>query len=259
MRYLSGDLVKLRYCDIRENQEIIGKPVRVVTQRTDSSPYWIDVAVDGKVYGCRGGDCTKLSSVVVGLDEVGRGAFAGPLVVVAAAFRIDSAWDPAVPCPVKNVKDSKKYTKRHIREEVAAALTVCTDMVAAGCGQVEPGEINQHGMVWAMTQAITRALAGVTSKVTPDLVLLDGNEKAHGWFGKQMSLPKADSLWWPVSAASVLAKVYRDQLMLNMNLKYSGYGFGTNSGYGTPDHIAALRKLGPCDIHRTQFIRSSLE
>lgn len=198
--------------------------------------------------------------IVAGIDEVGRGAFAGPLVVVCAAFQLESDWDPSIPCPVPGVKDSKKYSKVSKREEACRSLIEYPGLLVAGMGSITNDEINEHGMSWAMKEAIRRAITQVVDRgFSPDIILLDGHEKAHGWAGKQASTPKADSLWWPVSAASVLAKVYRDGLMAQMNSVHPGYGFGTNSGYGTPDHIAALRKLGPCPLHRTSFIRSSLE
>lgn len=198
-------------------------------------------------------------TVVVGIDEVGRGSFAGPLVVVAAAFLIQGDWDPASKCPTPGVKDSKKYTGHKSRSVVAEALRSCETLLAAGCGQIEAEEINRIGMGKAMKLAISNAVSGVEREgVLPDLILLDGNERVPNWRGLQKNTPKADNLWWPVSAASVLAKVYRDGLMIAAADEFPEYDFANNMGYGTPKHIDALRKIGPCRLHRTSFIQSSL-
>ncbi len=259
MIFITGDMVQLAVSDSEINREIVGKSARVIRQVSSTSPFFLDVSCEGVSYRVRGERCVKTSSIVAGIDEVGRGAFAGPLVIVAAAFRIPlTEWKADWPCPLPGIKDSKKYSSVSKREDAAASLLGYPGMVATGLGQVEHTDINAHGMTWAMRTAIDQAVAALCDKTRPDVILLDGNEKAASWSGPQQSIPKADDLWWPVSAASVIAKVYRDRLMVDYDKIHPGYGFGKNKGYGTPDHIAALQKLGPCPIHRTSFIRSSL-
>lgn len=256
----------MRYDDSPDNQVIVGQTVRVTTQPSPDSPYWMDVTFEGQVYSVRGGDCTRVSQVVAGIDEVGRGALAGNLVVVAAAFRLPGPWE-VHPCPIPDVKDSKAYkatsklTVEERREAAAQAILNWPGLRGAGAGVVTPEEINAHGMSWAMQEAIQRAVAGIQvegRRLRPDLILLDGNERVPNWSGAQRATPKADALWWPVSAASVLAKVYRDREMIAMDKVYPGYGFGKHKGYGTEHHIKALQTKGPTPIHRTTFIRSAL-
>jgi ribonuclease HII len=201
--------------------------------------------------------------VVVGVDEVGRGALAGALVVGAAAFRIKGEWNPSSTCPVPDVRDSKAYkdsagkSAARKREDAAQGLLTYPGLVAAGAGVITVEEINEWGVTESMRVAILRAIGGLGS-VVPDLVLLDGYEKVDGWKGAQKSTPKADALWWPVSAASVLAKVFRDRQMETLHPQYPVYGWVRNRGYGTPEHVAALQKHGPSPHHRTTFIRSAM-
>ena len=204
--------------------------------------------------------------LVAGLDEVGRGSIAGPLLVVAASFEVASwSWDgktwdkcrAATPCPVEGVKDSKAYSSRTRRAAVAALLDAEPSLVGKGLGVVTSRDIDRYGMGKAIHRAFLRALAGLPS--VPDLLLVDGDTPIKPWTGKQHARPKADRDWWPVSAASVLAKVMRDGWMVNLDRTYPGYGWSENMGYGTPAHIAALQDLGVTPIHRAQFVRSALQ
>lgn len=191
--------------------------------------------------------------IVAGVDEVGRGPIAGPLVVVAAAFEVD-AWSEDSPpvCPVKNVKDSKAFSSRSKREQVAEAILGCPLLKGTGFGAVSAVDITSRGMSWALKSAFTRSVTSLP--VVPDLVFVDGVVGIPGWAGKQMFGPKGDSRWWPVSAASIIAKVARDRWMEALDLSYPGYDWKKNSGYGTADHYARIAKLGLTPIHRTDFI-----
>lgn len=207
------------------------------------------------------------------MDEVGRGPIAGPLLVVAAAFAVDfwpvpcceyhSAGVPktckeptcqhAPPvCPVKGVKDSKAYSNSNKRKAVAAAIDSCSIFLGSGKGAVTSTDISERGMSWALRNAFERALFSLP--VTPDLLLVDGEVGVAKWTGKQVWGPKGDSKWWPVSAASVLAKVERDSWMCKLAEIYKGYGWERNKGYGTSEHFEAIRNLGPTPIHRLSYL-----
>lgn len=212
--------------------------------------------------------------IVVGADEVGRGALAGSLLVCAAAFNVEPEADPRVPgavsimpavqldrSPVKGVKDSKRFSSESARRKVAALVAGPFLTCPPGFGIVEAKEINEHGMTWAWKTAFTRALDALLLGPEPFVLLVDGDVPspvpAH-LHATQFNLPKADNLWWPVAAASILAKVKRDGWMSELHKEFPAYGFISNKGYGTPSHIQALREHGPCYLHRTQFVDTAL-
>lgn len=204
--------------------------------------------------------------IVAGLDEVGRGSIAGPLLVVAAAFEIPEwRWANAdsrsyrtaeTPCPTSGVKDSKAYSSRKRREDSAAAIETGEAFVGRGQGIVTSYDLTVRGMSWALQAAFARALTSLP--IVPDLVLVDGDIHIPSWSGTQHCRPKADVHWWPVSAASVLAKVARDRWMETLDGSYPGYGWAVNAGYGTKDHFSAIRKNGITPVHRFNFIRSRI-
>lgn len=201
--------------------------------------------------------------LVAGLDEVGRGSIAGPLLVVAAMFEVEDwtwranmKWVPATPCPVTGVKDSKAFSSRTRRAAVAATIKAQETLVGHGRGIVTSTDITKYGMSWAIKNAFKRAVASLPSK--PDLLLTDG-EQPVDWDGKQFCQPKADARWWPVSAASVLAKVERDDWMVALDKIYPGYGWEQNAGYGTPAHYDALRSQGITPVHRASFVKAGMK
>lgn len=193
--------------------------------------------------------------IVAGVDEVGRGPIAGPLLVVAAAFEIQG-WDLESPptCPVKGVRDSKAFGSRRSRESVALAIRATETFLGQGRGIVAAPDITERGMGWALKSSFARAISSLP--VVPDLIFVDGNAGIPDWPGKQLFGPKGDSRWWPVSAASILAKVERDKWMDELDLTYPGYGWARNSGYGTKEHFEAIRTLGLTPVHRLNFVRS---
>lgn len=179
-------------------------------------------------------------------------------------FEVDQwAWEtstrlkPSVPCPVPGVKDSKAFTSRPRREAVAEAISAEKSLSGHGRGIVTSVDITKFGMAWAIASAFNRALASLPT--IPDLVLVDGEVPVKGWKGKQFCTPKADVRWWPVSAASVLAKVERDKWMVALDRVYPGYGWEQNAGYGTPAHYDAIRERGITPVHRTSFVKSGLK
>ncbi len=211
--------------------------------------------------------------IVAGLDEVGRGPIAGPLLVVAAAFSVDywpvpccekhpagmpvTCSDPKCPiapppCPVPKVKDSKAYSDGKQRSVVATALLECPKFLGLGRGIVTSTDLSDRGMTWAINSAFERAVSSLP--VIPDLILVDGEMGVPSWPGQQLWGSKGDNKWWPVAAASVLAKVERDGWMLKLSEIYPGYGWERNKGYGTKEHFEAIRALGTSPVHRLSFL-----
>ncbi len=181
---------------------------------------------------------------MIGVDEVGRGAWAGPLVVVAARQTGDLP---------DGLKDSKQLTRIQ-RENLLDLLSKCCSF---GEGWVSPAEIDYHGLAGSLKIGAERAL-GALNILPMENIILDGVVDYLPSFvrGFQTCIveAKADAKYPIVSAASVFAKVKRDQFMRNLSKKYPMYCFEKNVGYGTQIHRAALKKNGPIsDIHRMSF------
>lgn len=179
-------------------------------------------------------------AVVCGVDEVGRGAWAGPLVAGAVVLDPDSR--------LHGIRDSKLLPKP---ERERAAAYVRRRAVAVGVGTVDIADFNEQGFSWALREAGRRAVAGLG--VEPGRVLLDGH---HDYFGGAYpceTIVKGDLTELCIAAASVVAKVHRDALMAQLAEAHPRYGFASNVGYGTPDHRRALREHGPCELHRTDW------
>ncbi len=176
--------------------------------------------------------------IVVGIDEVGRGCWAGPLVAGAVILRE----------PIAGLKDSKKLNKKQ-REQLD--LTVREKAVAIGLGWVWPAEIDAWGITTAVKRAMERALAEITADF--DEIIIDGNINYFSGDTRAKAVVKADDSVPAVSAASIVAKVARDTYMASLGEKYAGYGFDKHVGYGTAAHIAALKLLGVSDIHRRSY------
>jgi ribonuclease HII len=180
---------------------------------------------------------------VAGLDEAGRGAWAGP--VVAAAVILPP--DPAVAGRLAGVADSKQLSAG----QRARLFDQITQQAAAwAVGMIPAAQIDAQGIAAATRHAMHAALAGLIRE--PDYLLIDYlrlNELAT----PQHSLPKGDRHVLSIAAASIVAKVSRDRWMVELELQYPGYGFQQHKGYGTAAHRAALRQLGPCAQHRMSF------
>jgi ribonuclease HII len=181
---------------------------------------------------------------VAGLDEAGRGAWAGP--VCAAAVVLPLARDNLT-LLLDGVRDSKLLTPG--RRE--ALLPVVREVaLAVGVGWGKPAEIDVLGIVPTTRLAMSRAVAQLGDRV--DALLVDHLE-LPGLNFPQQALPKADAHCLSVAAASIVAKVERDRLMVALDSDYPGYGFARHKGYGTRQHREALRKLGPAPIHRMSW------
>ena len=180
-------------------------------------------------------------TVVCGVDEAGRGPLAGPVCAAAVIL------PPNLELP--GLTDSKKLSDKRRRELYPVIME---QAVAYGIGLASHEEIDQINILQATFLAMERALEQL--RVRPDLVLIDGNRKKD--FGVPAeTVVKGDSLSASIAAASVLAKVTRDDLMIAMAQENPGYGFEIHKGYGTKAHYDALRTLGPSPIHRMTFLK----
>jgi ribonuclease HII len=184
---------------------------------------------------------------VAGVDEAGRGPLAGP--VVAAAVMLPAAMIRAgLPPELAGLNDSKQLTARQ-RDRLFDALRNRAD-IRHGVVRIEPAEIDRLNILRATHRAMAAALAAL--RPPPEHVLVDGLPVRSLPF-PQTALVKGDARSFSIAAASVLAKVTRDRLMIAYDATYPGYGFARHKGYPTAAHRAALQRLGPCPIHRRSF------
>ena len=176
---------------------------------------------------------------VAGVDEVGVGPLAGPLVAAAVILPPE--------CAVRGIDDSKKVHHAR-REALRVAIEACA--IADGIGIVEAGEVDRLNTYWASIEAMRRAVAALP--VAPQQVLIDARH-IPGLAVPQVALVKGDARSYSIAAASIVAKVRRDAMMTALEERYPGYGFARHMGYGTAEHLAALARLGPCPAHRRSF------
>ncbi|MBQ6703426.1 MAG: ribonuclease HII [Clostridia bacterium] len=177
-----------------------------------------------------------------GMDEVGRGPLAGPVVTACVIL-------PPEPL-IKYINDSKKVSqgrREKLYPEIKAAAIACAT------GWKGPGEIDELNILNATRRAFEGAFGAMERK--PSVVLMDAMTGVD-MDAEQHSFIHGDALSYLIAAASIIAKVERDRYMLEMDAVYPEYGFARNKGYGTAEHIAALKKYGPCPIHRRSFIKN---
>ena len=177
---------------------------------------------------------------VAGIDEVGRGPLAGP--VMAACVILPDGF-----C-LDGINDSKKLTERQ-RER--AEVRIRAEAVAIGLGIVEPETIDRINILRATHEAMSLAYHQIIP--SPDCVLIDGLPVRDFPCPHQQALVQGDSRSVSIAAASIVAKVARDRLMCAYDLVYPEYGFAGHKGYGSAKHLAALRQHGPCPLHRRSF------
>ena len=176
--------------------------------------------------------------VLAGMDEVGRGPLAGNVVTACVVM-------PEEPLIVW-IDDSKKLSQTR-REKVYEEIL--HHALWVGIGEVSPDEIDEINIL----QATRKAMIAAAEKVPADIFLIDA-VKNLGLKGKEIPLIKGDATSYNIAAASIIAKVTRDRQMTEADRLYPEYGFARNKGYGTKEHIDALKKYGPCPIHRRSFI-----
>lgn len=184
---------------------------------------------------------------IAGVDEAGRGPLAGPVFAAAVIFPVEWILG-AFPKPLRAVNDSKQLPPE-MRERLFAEL-MSRPEVCYAITQVDCRMIDQINILRATHQAMNMALAQMHP--APQHVLVDGLPVKSMAF-PQTALVSGDALSFSIGAASILAKVSRDRLMVQLDQAYPGYGFAQHKGYGTAEHLAAIKALGACPIHRQSF------
>ncbi len=182
------------------------------------------------------------AAYICGIDEVGRGPLAGPVVAAAVVLPKD--------CDILYINDSKKLSAQ-MREKLYDEIM--EKAIAVGVGLVGPERIDEINILQATYEAMRQAIEKLS--VTPDILLNDA-VTIPGVSIKQVPIIKGDAKSISIGAASIIAKVVRDRLMEEYGNIFPGYGFERNVGYGTQEHIDALQKLGPTPIHRKTFIKN---
>ena len=175
---------------------------------------------------------------VAGMDEVGRGPLAGNVVTACVVM----PEDPVIPW----IDDSKKLSESR-REKVFEEIM--KHALYVGVGEISPEEIDRINILEATKNAMRKA----ASEVPADIFLVDAVTKL-GLKGKEIPIIKGDATSYSIAAASIVAKVIRDRQMIELDKLYPEYGFARNKGYGTKEHIDALKRIGPCPVHRRSFI-----
>lgn len=182
---------------------------------------------------------------ICGIDEAGRGPLAGPVVVGAVVMPRDSK--------LEYVNDSKKVTEKR-RELLYDQIT--NTALAYGVGIVSQEEIDELNILNATKKGLHVALGQVIEnlKTKPDIVIVDALREIDTYGITYESIIKGDATCYSISAASIIAKVTRDRIMEEWDKVYPMYGFSKHKGYGTANHISAIRQYGPCPLHRKTFI-----
>lgn len=184
-------------------------------------------------------------SCICGEDEAGRGPLAGPVCAAAVILPAGAA--------IEGLDDSKKLTEKK-RERLYDIIKQTAVAYSVAYGTLE--EIETVNILEATYLAMNRAIEGLTVK--PDFALIDGNRVPRGIKIPCETIVKGDSKSMSVAAASVLAKVTRDRLMLEYDKKYPEYNFKKHKGYGTKEHTELIKQYGPCEIHRLSFLKNIL-
>jgi ribonuclease HII len=185
------------------------------------------------------------TEILAGVDEAGRGPLAGPVVAAAVIFNAETT--------IPKINDSKKLSEK-MRETLYSEII--EKACAYGIGIVENTEIDEINILQATLKAMKTAVNNLTIK--PDLILIDGNKS----FDSEMptvTIIKGDAKSFSIAAASILAKVTRDRIMINADKNFPNYLFNKNKGYGTREHIEAIKKHGITPLHRKTFLHNILE
>lgn len=185
-------------------------------------------------------DLFDTPELVCGIDEAGRGPWAGPVTAGAVILGLDHG--------IEGLTDSKKLSEKK-RERLEPLINA--GAIAWGLGWASPKEIDQLNIRQATHLAMRRAVAALS--VQPSYALIDGNDMPSGLGCKGETIVKGDLKEPAISAASILAKTARDRLLVELDTKFPGYGFAGHKGYGTAAHAEALARLGPCPQHRMSF------
>ena len=182
---------------------------------------------------------------IAGVDEAGRGPLAGPVVAAAVVFLNDKTIKELIK---KGVRDSKTLSAKKREYFYELIIEQSQDWAV---GKVSEEVIDEINILEATKLAMRKAVESL--KNTPDFILVDGINTIEDFPASQIAIPKADQFVFSVSAASIIAKVTRDKILMDFDKQYPGYGFATHKGYGTKFHIEMIKKMGPCKIHRKSF------
>lgn len=188
------------------------------------------------------------AGIVAGIDEAGRGPLAGP--VVAAAVVLDRRRTPQ---RLRDLLDDSKQLSRSARESAFAALLLAADEGSArfAIGAASVGEIDRINILQATYLAMRRAVRRLA--ILPDCALVDGNRAPPELGCPVVPLVGGDGISLSIAAASIIAKVTRDRIMARLDRRHAGFGWDHNAGYGSPEHLAAIVRLGPTRHHRLSF------
>ena len=184
----------------------------------------------------------------IGIDEVGRGAVFGPVFSAVVVLTKQNKYN----LKKFGVKDSKKLSPQKRKFLLQKILLLSSDY---GVGQSSAREIDKLGIRAATELSMIRALKKLKEK--PSEVLIDGPLLLRPWDGNQKNIVSGDSILTSIAAASIVAKVYRDNLMERLEKEYSGYLIYKNKGYGTKDHFSMIKKNGITNLHRKSFLKKS--
>jgi ribonuclease HII len=184
---------------------------------------------------------------IAGVDEAGRGPLAGPVVAAAVAFDRKPLENGGAQA-FAGLTDSKALTAKK-REQFFEQLQQC-EFVRIGCAVIGPDIIDEINILQATWKAMAEAVAQISP--LPDFILVDGNS-VRGLPCRSKSIVKGDAQSLSIAAASIIAKVTRDRLLVELGVQFPQYGFAQHKGYGTAEHLAAIRRHGPCPHHRKTF------
>lgn len=230
---------------IRENEQDTRKGIVAVLKQAEKKIREIDQEIE-RVRGMMTYEKHfQEYHAICGIDEVGRGPLAGPVLTAAVILPKGLV--------IPKLNDSKQVPRK-MREELYDIIM--NNAVAVSVGMNSEKVIDEKGIEFANKDAMRHAIAGLTTK--PDLLLVDA-VKIPGVDIPQESIIKGDAKSVSIAAASIIAKVTRDRLMMEYDARYPEYGFGDNMGYGSAAHLEALKKYGPCPIHRECYIRKIME
>jgi ribonuclease HII len=202
------------------------------------------------------------SKFIIGIDEVGRGPLAGPMMVGAVAI----AGEPSAAHFLEGIKDSKKLSKKK-REEWSKKIwdmkenrpevgQLWAGNIKIAIVSIAPSVIDKYGISKSLKLAVAKCLKILLRPDDEYEIILDGSLYAPPEYRNQQTIIRGDEKIPIISAASVVAKVYRDNMMQKLHKKYPEYGFDAHKGYGTAAHIAAIKKYGLSQIHRKSFCRN---
>ncbi len=197
----------------------------------------------------------KEGVIPIGVDEAGRGPLAGPVVAAAVVFKdLNFTLPPEREKEFNLIRDSKKLSEK--QRETAYALV--QEFFHVGIGIIGPDTIDRVNILQATFLAMKAALTELEKKFSPEekqklAILIDGNQIIPNLSHEQEAIVNGDGLVRSIAAASIMAKVTRDHIIVEADTLYPGYGLAEHKGYGTAQHMAALRKLGPSPMHRMSF------